>query len=296
MTRPVVTAAPFVTATATAGGTFGELLQGALPDGRDFLVTLPITRSATALLTLDPSADGLTVFPASRTKSRTLVERALDRRGLPSGGVLRLSGDLPVGKGFASSSADLVATARALGRALGESLGPAAIAAMLRDIEPTDGVMYDGAVAFYHREVRLREVLGPLPPTTIVAVDEGGEVDTIAFNRVAKPFTRTERRRFAHLLRVAGSAIRNGDARAIGAVATESALLNQQLRPKRTLDAMIGVCAEIGGVGVAVAHSGTTVGVLVPDDDPSYMDKVREALEACRDLGDDVAVYHTNSG
>ncbi|MEV0644089.1 kinase [Phytomonospora sp. NPDC050363] len=299
MTRPAATrvraAAPLAaaTVTASAGGTFGELLQGALPDGRDFLVTLPITRRAVATLTLDPGLAGFDVEPANRLKSLGLVTKALAETGLPYGGRLRLDGDLPVGKGFASSSADLVATARALGTALGTPYTPEEIAGMLREIEPTDGVMYPGAVAFYHREVRLREVFGPLPPITIIAVDEGGEVDTVAFNKLAKPYTRAERRRFARLLAMAGTAIRAGDLPLIGAVATESALLNQKLRPKRTLPEMIAICRETGGIGVSVAHSGTTVGLLVPDDDPHHVEKVTEALERCRRLTSRVAVYHS---
>ena len=303
MTRPVTATMPSAldapvrppagTATASAGGTFGELLQGVLPGGRDFLVTLPISRRATATLTLDPDLDGLSVYPRDRRKSLDLVGLALARHGLTAGGTLRLAGDLPIGKGFASSSADLVATARALGEVLGAPFPPEEIAALIREIEPTDGVMYPGAVAFYHREVRLRELLGPLPPITIVAVDEGGEVDTVAFNRLAKPFTRADRRRFARLLDRAGAAVRTRDLPALGAVATASARLNQRLRPKRTLDAMIGACERVGGIGVAVAHSGTTVGILIADDDPHHVEKVTEALDACRGLADDVAVYHT---
>lgn len=284
-------------ATATACGTFGELLQGVLPDcGRDFLVTLPITRRATATFRCEPDTDELRVFPTDRHKSRRLAARVLHALGQSGGGTLHLGGDLPIGKGFASSSADLVATARALAGALGTRFSPETIASLLRGIEPTDGVMYAGPVAFYHRQVRLREAFRPLPPTTIVAVDEGGEVDTIAFNRLAKPFSRADRIRYADLLARIGTAIRAGDLPAIGAVATESALLNQKLRPKRTLDRMIGICRQVGGAGVAVAHSGTTVGILVADDDPDHLEKVAEALGACRQLCADVGVYHSGPG
>lgn len=53
----------------------------------------------------------------------------------------------------------------------------------LRPVEPTDGVMYPGVVVFEHRAVRLRAELGTLPPLTVVAVDEGGHLDTVAHNR-----------------------------------------------------------------------------------------------------------------
>ena len=296
--RPAVTAPALrdsrTSATASACGTFGELLQGVLPgSGRDFLVTLPINRRSTATVTVDPEATSFEVFPEDRKKSQRIAEDLLARMGLPASGSLRLHSELPVGKGFASSSADLVATVRALGRALALDMSEETIASLLREVEPTDGVMYPGVVAFYHREVRLREVLGPLPPTTIVAVDEGGEVDTIEFNKLAKPFSDRDRGRYAELLDTIGAAVQAGDLATVGRVATESAYLNQQLRPKRTLDRMSAICDAVGGLGVAVAHSGTAVGILLADDDPAYLDKVTEALGACRALTPDVTVYHT---
>src|SRR5690348_2801572 len=109
---------------ATAFGTFGELLQGALPDGTDFLVTMPIARWSTARFLLEPSVSDVHVRPAHKTKSRRLVEAMLGRYGVCGGGFLLLDSDLPEGKGLASSSADLVATARAVGEAIGIVLDP----------------------------------------------------------------------------------------------------------------------------------------------------------------------------
>ena len=63
----------------------------------------------------------------------------------------------------------------------------------MAEIEPTDGVMYPGVVSFYHRKVELGEIFGPMPRLTVVAVDEGGEVDTIEYNRLRKPYTSEEK-------------------------------------------------------------------------------------------------------
>jgi len=249
-----------------AFGTFGELLQGALPDGEvDFLVTFPVARWSVARFR--PGPDGrLRVFPPDRTKSLRLAERLLDASGRRAGGTLTLSGDLPVGKGMASSSADLVATARAVGSALGMDTGPSAIEGWLRPIEPTDGVMHDGVVAFEHRRVRLRGVLGGLPALTVLAVDEGGRLDTVAFNRRPKPYSAADRLEYADLLETIAGAIATGDLAAVGAVATRSAVLNQRLHHKRNLDGLIRIAADTGALGVACAHSGTVAGLLFPQD------------------------------
>lgn len=93
-----------------------------------------------------------------------------------------------------------MATARAVASALGVDLPPHAIEDLLRRIEPTDGVMYPGVVAFEHRNVALLDQLGVLPPMTIVGIDEGGTVDTVAFNKIPKNFTAAERDEYARLL------------------------------------------------------------------------------------------------
>jgi uncharacterized protein involved in propanediol utilization len=270
--------------TATANGTFGELLQGVLPDDVDFLVTLPIRRGVRASVVLDRDADELTVSPAGKTKSLLLAHGLLRAAGYRGGGHLTLASDLSVGKGLASSSADLVAIARAVGRALGRPMGPAQIEELLRDIEPSDGVMYSGAVAFRHREVRLHRRLGPLPPLTVVGLDEGGEVDTIRFNQRPKPFSAADKREYADLLDEISDAIANWDAAGIGRVATRSAELHQRLQPKQTLRQMLDLCAAVGGLGVVAAHSGTAIGILLSASEPDHDERVRLAYRGCAAL------------
>lgn len=267
-------------AAASANGTFGELLQGALPDGTDFLVTLPIDRSSQARFRLDVGGP-LQVFPSHKWKAARLARMLLDAGGRDAGGLLVLDSDLPVGKGLASSSADLVATVRALGQVLDLDTSPEAVEAWLRTIEPTDGVMHSGVVVFEHRRVRMRDFLGALPPLTIVAVDEGGQVDTVAFNRLDKSFSAPERNEYAALLSRLSQAVGAGDLASVGAVATRSAVLNQRLLPKRHLDQMISISRSFGGLGVVCAHSGTMIGVLLAVADPEYTARLEAVRVAC---------------
>ena len=285
----------------TAFGTFGELLQGVLPekDG-DFLVTLPVARWTRATFRPDPHMSGVVVRPARKRKAlqlaRAIVEQApRPTGGVPTGGVLTVNSVIPEGKGLASSSADLVATARAVGQALGIAMPAARIERLLAGIEPTDGVLYPGIVAFHHRSVRLRAVLGSLPAMTVVGIDEGGAVDTVDFNRIPKPFTTADRHEYARLLDRLTGAIRSRDLAEVGRVATRSALMNQSLRHKRSLERMREISREVGGLGVAVGHSGTTLGVLLDAADPACPHRATAAARACRELAGGVSVYRTLS-
>ncbi|MFD3936759.1 kinase [Streptomyces sp. NPDC058611] len=292
--RAVRAADPARVGTGRAPGTFGELLQGATSaEQLDFLVTLPIDRGAAAVFAADPDATDVSVFPPRKHRSRRLVQLMLREYGVPGGGHLDLRGELPEGKGLASSSADLVATARAVADALGRTADCGTIEFFLRRIEPTDGVMYPGVVAFYHREVRLRERFGALSPLSVVGVEEGGVVDTIEFNRRPKDFSSAERREYDGLLEEIGHAVRSGDLRSVGRVATRSAVMNQRLRPKRLLQRMIDLSRDLDALGVAVAHSGTALGVLVSRSDPEYARKIAEARARATELAGSATVFHS---
>jgi len=292
--RPVQPRYRGATGVSTCFGTFGELLQGVLPEPQgDFLVTLPIASWSMATFQVDPAAHAVEVRPAHKRKARRLVEMILNSVGIATGGVLAIDSSLPEGKGLASSSADLVATARAVGNALQLDLSLRRIERLLRRIEPTDGVLYPGIVAFHHRSVRLRARLGSLPSMTIVGLDEGGTVDTVAFNRITKPFSAADRHEYARLLDRVSLAVARHDLAEVGAVATCSALMNQLLWPKRTLRSVLGICQDVGGLGVIAAHSGTMLGVLLDRRDRAHDEKVAATVRACASISADVSLYRS---
>ncbi len=285
-----------VTGMSTASGTFGELLQGMLPEENgDFLVTLPIARWSRVTFHGMPGTDALEVRPAHKRKALRLAGMIMESSATPMGGLLTIESTLTEGKGLASSSADLVATARAVANALGEPMPPRRIESLLARIEPTDGVLYPGIVAFYHRRVALHSELGSLPSMTVVGADEGGEIDTIAFNRIPKPFSAADRAEYARLLERMATAVAGADLAEVGEVATRSALMNQVLRPKKKLEAMIDTCRQVGGLGVVVGHSGTCLGVLLDTAEPSYPQRLVDAASACSELVGNVTVYRTLS-
>ncbi|GAA3716104.1 kinase [Streptomyces tremellae] len=277
-----------------ACGTFGELLQGVLPGGADFLVTFPISLGSRAWFRYIPDGP-LKVFPSHKTKSLRLARAMCEAQGAVGGGSLVLDSGLAVGKGLASSSADLVATARAVGGALGCDTSPAAVEGWLRPIEPTDGVMHPGIVAFEHRAVRLRASLGTLPPATVVAVDEGGRLDTVAFNRRPAHRTPAQRHEYGRLLSDLTAAVGDGDLARVGAVATRSAVLNQRLAPKRNLDAMIRISAGTGALGVVCTHSGTMLGLLLDEGDPDHRHRLPAVVAACSRLPGATTVFRSST-
>ncbi|GGO44470.1 hypothetical protein GCM10012287_10160 [Streptomyces daqingensis] len=58
---------------------------------------------------------------------------------------------------------------------------------------------------------------------------------------------------------------------------------------------MLEICHDVGGLGLAVGHSGTTLGILLDSRDSSCTRKAMEAAQACGELAGNVAVYRTLS-
>ena len=287
------THSPARVGTGCAHGTFGELLQGSLQQDNDhFLVTLPIQRCSRAMFTPDTSSDQITVSPGHKLKSRELVQKLVDYFGHSFGGHLSIESDLPEGKGMASSSADLVATARAFESALGHDIPTEVILELLRTIEPTDGVMYPEFVTFFHRKVELVRRLGFPSRIKVVAIDEGGQVDTIEYNQRHRVFTDQECAEYAELLQTLETAILGNDLALLGRVTTRSAILNQKRNPKRHLDLMIEIGKQTGALGVVVAHSGPCLGLMFPDE-PGQQEQIEQARCALAKLTGDVFIVES---
>ncbi|QMV16712.1 GHMP family kinase ATP-binding protein [Vibrio spartinae] len=263
--------------------TFGELLQGMLPNGQDFLVTFPIHRYVKAKFYRGEDDMGLQVCPPHKTKALALADALLRRYQLPCTGLLEIESDIPESKGLASSSADLVAVARAITDHYHMHISDADLAHLLCQIEPTDAVMFGHCVAFHQNIGHLIADLGPLPPMVIVAHDEGGSVDTVTHQKTHPGMGIAEREQYQDLLQRIQRAVKHGDCDEIGHVTTMSSILNQRFRPNKHLSLFIDICDQYGGLGIAVAHSGTYIGILLDASDIKLTDKrtaIEDALKA----------------
>jgi uncharacterized protein involved in propanediol utilization len=276
-------------------GTFGELLQGALPlERQEFLVTLPITHGSTAEFTAMPVSKGVRVSPPHKEKARRLAEELMRLYNLEAGGELHIESALHEGKGCASSSADMVATARAIESAFGIRILRPSLARIMSAIEPSDGVMYEGIVSFHQREGVVHSHLGTLPSLTIVALDEGGRAETTELCRDRGFLSASRLAEYERLLLELGCALNRRDLPSVGDVATRSAVLNQDILPKEHLELFLDLRARYDALGVVATHSGTCLGLLVDPRSlrhPDVLPKLVDELLA-HDCGG-VRVYRT---
>jgi len=262
----------------TAPATFGELLQGREPlADDDFLVTLPISELSKVKFCGFGKSKNLYVFPKRKTKALQAARLLLKKYQIETGGVLQIENAVSEGKGLASSSADIVATLRAVATYFQIDISCDDMLEIIRNIEPSDGVMFDHVVSFLHRKVELKEVFGKLPKLCILAVDEGGEIDTISYNRQIFHFSSEEKSDYARLSSLLADAITKKDVNEIGRITTISAKLHQKRNHKRSLNILEGLLAEVGAAGVVNCHSGTFIGLCFDASTPESLVKILNA-------------------
>ncbi|ODA93212.1 hypothetical protein BFX40_10170 [Mesorhizobium sp. SEMIA 3007] len=281
-------------------GTFGELLQGQLPVGsvsRDphFLVTMPIALFARAHFVPIAGTRSVTVYPSRKVKAKRLAENLVIALGA-SGGILFLESELPEGKGLASSSADLVATARSIACSFKRRVRTSLIEKLMAEIEPSDGVMYPGVVAYQQRACSLLSFLGQMPPLAIVGIDEGGTVETVDYDQRRGEISASHRAEYHQLFDHARIAIPLGDTATIGRIATASALLHQERVPKEHLTSMLKASEATDALGVIVAHSGTMIGILLDRMAADFPWKLRSVLSHVSAFDNSPKIYLTMTG
>ncbi|MGW4567694.1 GHMP family kinase ATP-binding protein [Streptomyces sp. NPDC004561] len=280
---------------ASAPTHHGEILQGVFRHRgglRRGLVTLPCRMHAVRAEFTPDGGGAVTVSPPWKKKARRAAELALTALGIPAGGHLVLSDDVPVGRGFGSSTADVVAAIGAVRDAFTRPLPREEVARLaVRAEQASDAVMFTGAtVLFAHREGEVIEDFGaPLPPLRIlgfgsgVGAGTGAGVDTLALPPAR--YRPREIGRFAELRGALRQAVRDKDVVLLGEVATASTRINQEHLPIPRFERILAVAAEVGATGVQTAHSGDIAGLIFDPADPDTDTRTAHGAKLLRDIG-----------
>lgn len=119
---------------------------------------------------------------------------------------------------------------------------------------------------------------------TIVAIDEGGTVDTSkCYETRAKQTVETH---FLQeiLLKNLCEAMDKKDFKALCQVSTQSAIINQDVLPKKKLSDLLKIIDKFDLPGLMVSHTGTYIGLLLNRDDKNYYYDYKKIAEELNKL------------
>ena len=223
-------------------GSCGELFQG-IYDNQPILITCPINIFSKVIV-----SDEFTGIYGLKTKSQIMLKQVLNFIGIkdfPFG--IKLESDLPIGKGMASSSADLAAVAKAVSTAFDYELTAEEICKLAAKIEPTDATFAEGIVISNPVTGEILQRVNPLPNYNIAIFDFGGVVNTLELNRRSNLM------------------ISNLPQTITSELMIRSAIANQDILFKPHIEEIIDFALSNGAFSVNVAHSGTVIGIFFDD-------------------------------
>jgi L-threonine kinase len=241
----------------------GEFVQG-MVDNDEYLSSYTIDMYSTAIV--EERLQNIQIGP---NKSRKAVEAVFNKFNIPineSRNIsLNIKSEIPVGKGMASSTADIGATIVATLGLLKQSLTSEEISKLASTIEPTDSIYIEKNSIFNPLSGDVIKYLGNIKNSRVIILEPKKTLNTMKIRSLPNykeiKVQNKEIIKDAFLLLEEG--IKNNDLYSIGKACTLSSLANENIDKKEGLKEIIEISQNYGAYGVNIAHSGTVVGILI---------------------------------
>ena len=241
----------------------GEFVQGVL-DNEEYLSSYAINLFSVATL-----EEGKEVIHTGPRKSRRAMELVFEKFNIPveeSKKIsLNINSQIPVGKGMASSTADIGATIKATLSMLGKSLTGEEISKLAVKIEATDSLLLNRHSIFNPLTADIKKYMGGIDNAKVVILEPDDILDTKSIRMT--PNYRMYKMQNKEIIKESFSLLDEGLARnnlsLVGKACTYSSLANENIHKKPFLKEIIEISDKFGCYGVNIAHSGTVIGILM---------------------------------
>jgi len=237
-------------------GTCGELVQG-WADGNPFHITLPIELGSTTTIRHEISAQPLQIEGNIGEKTRLAIARSAKMVGVYTGKFhCSIDTELPIGKGMASSTADIASAVRAVCDLAGYAVADEEVVSVATGIESSDGTPISGIVAINQKTGQLHHQLSKLPELHIALLVPEGLIRTCDV-KIGQQNAEGQARLLEDL-----KTMTTPSAADLGRLATASAIYNQMDNPNPFFKLVYSDLDQLDAVGIAVGHTGCVVGAL----------------------------------
>lgn len=257
----------------------GEFVQGVL-DSEEYLSSYAINLFSVATL-----EEGKEVIHKGPRKSRRAMELVFEKFGIPVDETkkisLNINSQIPIGKGMASSTADIGATIKATLSMLGGSLTGEEISKLAVKIEATDSLLLNRHSIFNPLTADIKKYLGGIDNTKVVILEPNDILDTKSIRMTPnyKMYKLQNKQIIEESFSLLDQGLAKNDLSLVGKACTYSSLANENIHKKPFLKEIIEVSNKFGCYGVNIAHSGTVVGILMDKemDDKRIIQYLRDA-------------------
>ncbi|MGL4914011.1 MAG: cobalamin biosynthesis protein [Romboutsia sp.] len=263
----------------TCPASCGEFVQGIL-DNEEYLSSYAIDMYSNVMI--EEKIKNINVGPS---KSRRAMEEVFKVFNLPieeSKNIsLNIQSKIPVGKGMASSTADIGATIVATLQLINKEMSSEEISKLASIIEPTDSTYIETNSIFNPLNGEVIKYLGNIKNSKVIILEPNRTLNTMKIRNTAnyKEIKFQNREIIKESFHLLEEGIRSNNLSMVGKACTLSSLANENIDEKFGLNEIIEISKNYGVHGVNVAHSGTVVGILIDEhmNDIKLIDKLKES-------------------
>lgn len=244
----------------------GELIQGILPSNKRFLISnkssrvfknitrIELNKSKGKNLLNSKSQLALELFWSTLSNK----ERILDLSQL----TITQNGNIPIGKGLSSSSADVLGILDALNQCFKTDYSKEKIYSLASIIEPTDPCLHTTNLLFHQDIGEIKNSLELIPFHLIYFdSDINLQIDTQVLSNEIQ-YSKNQTLLYEKLINDTIMATEKKDYQTFFDCINHSSLLNQSFLPKKKIEVLYDFAIK-NKVGLFVAHSGTYMGLVV---------------------------------
>ena len=261
-------------------GTCGEWIQ-TINGKRECLVSLPINRFTEMKISFKEKRAALKsqsdLMPKSQEAFHKICDYLKVSNTLKTQIHFEIGERLEIGKGMASSTADITAVMAGISALVGETLLSETLLKLACEIEPSDGVMFEELVLIDHLNGQVMEpfilkhtakilMLKPVDTYMTEALRTGPEYLEKLRNKTDKPL---------NLLR---EGIFEQSLEKMGRASTLSLIENENILEKPFLGELIKIAEENHCYGLVGGHSGTVCGMLL-NEEKTDLEKLLHRIE-----------------
>ncbi|MFL8675894.1 cobalamin biosynthesis protein [Clostridioides sp. GD02404] len=257
----------------------GEFVQGIIDD-EEYLCSYAIDMYSKVYI-----EEKLIDINLGRRKSRLAIEKVFEKFNLPKKYTknisLNIDSNIPVGKGMASSTADIGATIKATLSLIDKDLSSEEICKLAAEIEPTDSIFIDKNSIFNPLSGTVIKYLGNLTNAKVIILEPNKMLDTMKI-RLRKDYNTLKienREIIKRSFTILEEGLKSDNLSLVGEACTLSSLANENIEKKEYLSEIIKISKKCGAYGVNIAHSGTVIGILIDKfmDDKKIIDVLCES-------------------
>ena len=177
---------------------------------------------------------------------------------------IAVESDIPVGKGMASSTADIAGIFFGLSKYYKIEISPELMAKLCVEIEPTDSIIFKEISLFDHINGDLVENYDWNLNFKVLGLEPETKIDTVEFRKYKGKQLKSKNQNSRALEKFKKAYVEKSYYK-LGEATLESAMENQDILEKPYMDQILKIIEKNHCYGLNVAHSGTVVGIMYDD-------------------------------